>query len=147
MSSSSYRCIVAQYKTGTVFLRKTCSERYALMSPLNEFIGQVHENRASVQARYNGYHTTYGSTLVISSNDKNAIPHIALRTQNTTKKFPLERFFFLYFHVAILFWSKRNFLAFVISMLITIINSITGKLQYVTHNIQMIQLPIHDACL
>lgn len=101
VSSSSYRCIVAAWhKTGavvTVFLRKTCSERYALMPPLNEFIGQVHENRAPVRARYNGCHATYRSTPVIRTNDKNAIPHITLRTQNTTKKFSRQRDYFVVF--------------------------------------------------
>lgn len=96
MSSSPCTCIVAaRHKTGavvTAFLRKTCSERYALMLPLNEFIGQVHESLASDRARYNGYHATYGLTSVIGTNDKNTTTAIAIRIQ---RKNPLFRGFFL----------------------------------------------------
>lgn len=112
MSSFPCRCIVAaQHKTDaivTAFLRKTCSERYALMPPLNEFIGQVHESLAPDRARYNGYHATYGSTPVIGTNDKNATT--AYHSQNTTKKDPLSEVFFVVF--LLLFYSDRKYYRF-----------------------------------
>ena len=73
------RIVAARHKTGaaiTTFLRKACSERYALISPLNEF-ECTRISLPMTGARYNeNANATYRSAAVIGANDKDAIlPH------------------------------------------------------------------------